>query len=548
MGHLGDRYGRKRVLVLTVVMMGISTFLVGCLPTYADIGIWAPILLVALRLLQGFSASGEQAGGNSLSARARARRPARVLPELHPDRHAGRARDRDRRVAADRRAARRPAAVLGLADAVLAERGRRRRRRADPPPAGRDAGVRRGGARGRLERVPLGELLRDHRPTCCACTLASLGSTVSTIFAVYALSFAVDTHGTRQDDDAVGRDRDQRRRAAAIPLWATLADRVGRKPVFIFGALGSGALMFAYLAAIASGSYSLIFLAAVAMSGVVYSALNGVRPALYGEMFPTKVRLSGMAIGTQVGFAIGGFAPDGRGRDRRRRLDAGRALRAGVLGDRRAGADRRTRDVPRPARRARRCERRPLCPLGTRAGARGGSHVARSGSDQVRRGTLGLNVYGTDQEQAGAARRQGARDHLIFWVIKLLTTGMGEAMSDFLGQKSVPLAGAIGLVRARLALRLQLRHARVPRAGLLVRGDDGRRLRHHGGRRRPRGAGLSVRRHDAVLRARRRRRSSSSGTAARARCRSTASPRAGASSSTGPPCWRRSRSAPPPAT
>ena len=67
MGHLGDRYGRKRVLLLTVSLMGLSTFLVGCLPTYASIGIWAPILLVCLRLLQGFSASGEQSGANSLS-------------------------------------------------------------------------------------------------------------------------------------------------------------------------------------------------------------------------------------------------------------------------------------------------------------------------------------------------------------------------------------------------------------------------------------------------------------------------------------------------
>src|SRR3954465_9917720 len=66
MGPLGARPGRKRVLVLTVLMMGTATFLVGCLPTYDDIGIWAPILLVTLRLMQGFSASGEQSGGNSL--------------------------------------------------------------------------------------------------------------------------------------------------------------------------------------------------------------------------------------------------------------------------------------------------------------------------------------------------------------------------------------------------------------------------------------------------------------------------------------------------
>src|SRR4051794_39425323 len=67
MGHIGDRYGRKRVLLLTVSLMGTATFLVGCLPSYKSIGIWAPVLLVALRLLQGFSASGEQAGANSLT-------------------------------------------------------------------------------------------------------------------------------------------------------------------------------------------------------------------------------------------------------------------------------------------------------------------------------------------------------------------------------------------------------------------------------------------------------------------------------------------------
>jgi MFS family permease len=96
---------------------------------------------------------------------------------------------------------------------------------------------------------------------------------------------------------------------AALPAWAILSDRVGRKKVFIFGAIGSGALMFAYLGAISDGSWPLIFISGALMSGVVYSAMNGIQPALYGEMFPTRVRLSGTAIGTQIGFAIGGFAP-----------------------------------------------------------------------------------------------------------------------------------------------------------------------------------------------------------------------------------------------
>ena len=68
-------------------------------------------------------------------------------------------------------------------------------------------------------------------------------------------------------------------------------------------------LTAAYLFSITTGSYVLIFVVGVLLSGVVYSAANGVWPAFYAEMFPTQVRLSGMALGTQVGFAIGGFAP-----------------------------------------------------------------------------------------------------------------------------------------------------------------------------------------------------------------------------------------------
>jgi MFS family permease len=139
--------------------------------------------------------------------------------------------------------------------------------------------------------------------------LAALASTVSTIFAVWALSFATGPAGLDKTTMLWVSIAANLTALATIPLWATLADRIGRKPLFIFGAIGSGALMFAYLASIENGSYPLIFLAGMLMSGVVYSAMNGIQPALYGEMFPTTVRLSGMAIGTQVGYALGGFAP-----------------------------------------------------------------------------------------------------------------------------------------------------------------------------------------------------------------------------------------------
>jgi MFS family permease len=309
MGHIGDKYGRKRVLLLTVSLMGTATFLVGCLPTYGDIGIWAPVLLVCLRLLQGLSASGEQSGANSLSLEhaPEHRRgfftsftlsgtqagliiatavflPIGALPE-------------EQLLSWGWRVPFWLSAVVVIVALMI-------RRRLEEPPAFREEA-----ASAAVARVPTAVLFRDHWRGVLRVSLAAIASTVSTIFGVYALAYAVDTKGLDQTTMLWVAIAANVVALAAIPAWATLSDRIGRKPVFIFGAVGSGALMFAYLAAIESGRYSLIFAAAILMSGVVYSAMNGIQPSLYGEMFPTRVRLSGMAIGTQIGFAIGGFAP-----------------------------------------------------------------------------------------------------------------------------------------------------------------------------------------------------------------------------------------------
>jgi MFS family permease len=309
MGHIGDKYGRKRVLLLTVSLMGTATFLVGCLPTYDSIGIWAPVLLVALRLLQGLSASGEQSGANSLSLEhaPEDRRgfftsftlggtqaglivatavflPIGALPE-------------EQLLSWGWRVPFWLSAVVVVVALLI-------RRRLEEPPAFREEA-----ANAAVARVPTAVLFRDHWQGVLRVALAAIASTVSTIFGVYALSYAVEDKGLDQTTMLWVAIAANVVALAAIPAWAILSDRIGRKPVFIFGAIGSGALMFAYLAAIESGRYPLIFASAILMSGVVYSAMNGIQPSLYGEMFPTRVRLSGMAIGTQIGFAIGGFAP-----------------------------------------------------------------------------------------------------------------------------------------------------------------------------------------------------------------------------------------------
>ncbi len=96
---------------------------------------------------------------------------------------------------------------------------------------------------------------------------------------------------------------------AVIPFWAMLSDRIGSKPVFVGGLLGSAVLVVGFLGAIAEGQVTLMFVLGILLAGIVYSMPNAVWPATYAEYFPTKVRLSGMAIGTQFGFALAGFTP-----------------------------------------------------------------------------------------------------------------------------------------------------------------------------------------------------------------------------------------------
>jgi MFS family permease len=159
-------------------------------------------------------------------------------------------------------------------------------------------------------KLPLVVLLREHWADVLRVIAGALIASVSTIFTVWALAYATS--------DSVGMSRSSMLwvgalanlvALAAIPLWATLSDRVGRRPVYLIGAVGSAITMFLYLWAISTGSYALILILGIVAFGVVYSAANGVWPSFYGEMFSTRVRLSGMAIGTQIGFALGGFAP-----------------------------------------------------------------------------------------------------------------------------------------------------------------------------------------------------------------------------------------------
>ncbi|GGK88378.1 MFS transporter [Streptomyces flaveus] len=309
LGHFGDKLGRKKIMVFTLMLMGLSTFLIGCLPTREQVGTLAPVLLVLCRILQGISAAGEQASANSMSLEHAPpnRRgfftsftlsgtqggqllatlvfiPVAALPE-------------DQLLAWGWRIPFWMSFVVAVVGYVI-------RRTLDETPTFTQQAATEG-----VPKMPLAVLLREHWADVLRVVAAALVASVSTIFTVWALSYATS--------DAVGMDRTSMLwvgalanlvALAAIPLWATLSDRIGRRPVFLLGAAGSAVTMFAYLWAISTGSYPLVLVLGIVAFGVVYSAANGVWPAFYGEMFSTRVRLSGMAIGTQIGFAIAGFA------------------------------------------------------------------------------------------------------------------------------------------------------------------------------------------------------------------------------------------------
>jgi MFS family permease len=299
-GHFGDRIGRKSMLVLTLVMMGSSTFLIGCLPSYAAIGIVAPILLVLLRLLQGFAAGGEW-GGASLFGIENAPQNRRglwgsftsagigigslfgsivfTIISLFPTEtvHAW--------------AWRVPfwlGGLLVLVGLVARLRMPQEQSRADRAP-----------------RIPLLESIKHNpRQMLLAIGVAFGYNTLAYIGSIFAVTYATERGYTDTQSLVLGVIGSIAFMLAA-PLMGLLSDRVGRKRVVIFGALAYAAFGFVAYPAMDTQLLWLAGLATIVVN-VLMAAPQGCIPAFLGEQFPNSTRYSSISATYQTGAALGG--------------------------------------------------------------------------------------------------------------------------------------------------------------------------------------------------------------------------------------------------
>ncbi|MCI0384475.1 MFS transporter [Streptomyces sp. CNQ085] len=322
-GHYGDRLGRKKLLVISLLLMGGATFAIGLLPTHAQLGSTAAVLLTVLRLVQGFALGGEWGGAVLLvSEHGDARRRGFWASWPQTGAPAGQLL---------------ATAVLAVLTAVLSEDafvswgwrvpfllsgvlvlvGLWIRLSVDESPVFR-AALAKAEARRAAEKagdttaeaMPLLAVLRHHWRD----VLIAMGARMAENISYYVITAFVLVYGTKHLDlekqtvlnavliaSAV--------HFAAIPVWGALSDRWGRKPVYLLGAAGIGLWAFPFFWLVDTESFGAVLLA-VTVGLVLHGAMYAPQAAFFSELFATRVRYSGASIGAQFSsVAAGAPAP-----------------------------------------------------------------------------------------------------------------------------------------------------------------------------------------------------------------------------------------------
>lgn len=313
LGHWGDTHGRKNVLILCMFLMGFSTVAVGLLPTYDQVGILAPILLVVMRLIQGFAVAGEISGASSM-----------ILEHAPFGRRGFFGSFTLQGVQAGQIMA--AAVFLPLAHYMPTEAfnswgwripfllsfivivaGYIIRREVHETPAFAEEGE-----KNAVPKAPVVQAITESWRDMLRVVCMSLMNVIPVVTSIFGAAYAV------QQSYGIGFSKDvylwipvlgNILAVIVIPYVGNLSDKIGRRPPIIVGALLSGLLSFAYLYAISTRNVTLAIAISLLMWGVVYQGYNAVFPSFYPELFPTRTRVSAMAISQNLGTAATAMLP-----------------------------------------------------------------------------------------------------------------------------------------------------------------------------------------------------------------------------------------------
>ncbi|MFJ2597893.1 MFS transporter [Streptomyces erythrochromogenes] len=313
-GHYGDKIGRKRLLVLSLLLMGGATFAMGLLPTHASIGVGAPVLLTLLRLVQGFALGGEW-GGAVLLVSEHGNDENRGFWASWPQAGAPGGNLLATGVLALLAAVQSDEAFLAwgwripfLLSGVLVMIGLWIRISVSESPVFLEAQAKAAqrAAAGVEAKPPVTEVFRTNWRGVLTAIGTRLGENISYyIITAFLLVYVTSHLGLPKSDGLNAVLIGSAVHFAAIPAWGALSDRAGRRAVTLIGSVGMIGWAFAFFAMLDSKSFPVI-VAAVTVGLLLHGAMYGPQAAFISEMFATEVRYSGASMGSQLASVIGG--------------------------------------------------------------------------------------------------------------------------------------------------------------------------------------------------------------------------------------------------
>ena len=311
-GHFGDRIGRKSMLVLSLLIMGLATFLIGCLPTHASIGVLAPVLLVVLRFAQGIGVGGEWGGAVLMSVEhaPKGKRgffgswpqmgvPAGLLLSTVAFTVMQNVTTEAQFMAWGWR-------IPFLISIVLVAVGLFIRLRIMESPAFqeiKDSGTE--------SDKPLVDVVKTHRRE----VLTAMGMRIAEngtfyVITVFVLAYGEEALGLGKNTMLTGVIIAAALGLFTIPFYGWLSDRVGRKKLYMSGAVFSLLFAFPFFMLVDTKEPVLIWLAIVLGINVGHDLMYGPQAAYFSELFGTRVRYTGASVGYQLASVFaGGFAP-----------------------------------------------------------------------------------------------------------------------------------------------------------------------------------------------------------------------------------------------